>query len=554
VFHPKITILRYVPTQSAVDEGADRDTVLYRVLCSSRNLTFDRSWDTMLVLDGKLSQGRKNAYARNRPLARFVRELPRLVLHEAAPARLAHVGTIADELLRVEFEIPEGFDDLEFCPLGIEGGTSWPVLGYARMLVMAPFVGDEFVRRVAKDGGQYHLISRHESLDELSERSLSALTASYYMNTAADAADAALLDDEACPTETNVEPIASKALADNEVTVEPSVQLSGLHAKLFIADDGWNAHLWTGSANATPAAFESNVEFLVRLTGKKSRCGVSTFIESGSDTGENGGAPTDRVVRFSDFLLRYERSGPPIIDAQLRQLEDALDRARAIVVASRIAGTIQPGDAQPDRFQLQLAFPGGATGAWPKSVMVECSPITIREGYKPLRPPLGSEVVTFAPLSFEALTSFIGFRLTARESGRELHCGFVLNVPTTGMPSDREGRMLLSLLRNREQLLRYLLMLLADDEEAAARAADILETNQVGDRAGDQNGGFGLPLLEPLLQTLDRQPARLEQIARLIDDLQATPEGRLLVTEDFLQIWRPIWATVVASRGNARNE
>ena len=46
-----------------------------------------------------------------------------------------------------------------------------------------------------------------------------------------------------------------------------------LHAKLYVADDGWNAHLWTGSANATDAAFgeNENVEFLVQLTGKKAR-------------------------------------------------------------------------------------------------------------------------------------------------------------------------------------------------------------------------------------------------------------------------------------------
>src|SRR5690606_13044252 len=41
VFHPKLWALRMV--------GED-DEVLYRLLCLSRNLTFDRSWDTMLVL------------------------------------------------------------------------------------------------------------------------------------------------------------------------------------------------------------------------------------------------------------------------------------------------------------------------------------------------------------------------------------------------------------------------------------------------------------------------------------------------------------------------
>src|ERR1039458_4738867 len=80
VFHPKLTVLRY----TAQDGSASEETlppVVYRLLCSSRNLTFDRSWDTLLVLDGVLAQHRTNAFARNHSLARFVRELPGLCIN-----------------------------------------------------------------------------------------------------------------------------------------------------------------------------------------------------------------------------------------------------------------------------------------------------------------------------------------------------------------------------------------------------------------------------------------------------------------------------------------
>ncbi|MCK7495136.1 MAG: hypothetical protein MZW92_31610 [Comamonadaceae bacterium] len=40
VFHPKVWVLRLVK------DGAP---VRYRFLCSSRNLTFDSSWDTLLA-------------------------------------------------------------------------------------------------------------------------------------------------------------------------------------------------------------------------------------------------------------------------------------------------------------------------------------------------------------------------------------------------------------------------------------------------------------------------------------------------------------------------
>jgi len=66
VFHPKIWLLRYI---------SDDNHVIYKLLCLSRNITFDCSWDTILVLEGELS-GKKSL--RNQPLVDFIRYLPEL--------------------------------------------------------------------------------------------------------------------------------------------------------------------------------------------------------------------------------------------------------------------------------------------------------------------------------------------------------------------------------------------------------------------------------------------------------------------------------------------
>src|SRR5690606_28695408 len=65
-FHPKMWFLRFVERDAAA--------VRYRVLCASRNMTFDQCWDTLLCLDGSLSN-RRNAYAANHPLGRFIEAL-----------------------------------------------------------------------------------------------------------------------------------------------------------------------------------------------------------------------------------------------------------------------------------------------------------------------------------------------------------------------------------------------------------------------------------------------------------------------------------------------
>lgn len=80
VFHPKVWCLRYV---------ADGLPVIYRLLCLSRNLTFDRSWDTVLALEGELVD-RQKGYSANRPLSEFIGSLPTLAtkpLTEAAASR-----------------------------------------------------------------------------------------------------------------------------------------------------------------------------------------------------------------------------------------------------------------------------------------------------------------------------------------------------------------------------------------------------------------------------------------------------------------------------------
>jgi hypothetical protein len=280
VFHPKLTVLRFVADGGVA--GNEVPPVVYRLLCSSRNLTFDRWWDTMLVLDGPLARHRKNAFTGNRPLSPFVSALPALTLLPMAADAAAHVRTMADELLRVDFALPSGFDEVEFCPIGLDGPAAWPVLRHRQTLAMAPFVDEAFIRRFADAGQPLQLISRAESLDELSVEAIGRLSDAWYMSTAADPVPDVDVESEALTQGTAAADLEEGTAANgrDQVELSPALQLHGLHAKLFVWDDGWDAHVYTGSANATTAAFDRNIEFMVRLTGKKSRCGVAALLDT----------------------------------------------------------------------------------------------------------------------------------------------------------------------------------------------------------------------------------------------------------------------------------
>jgi len=66
VFHPKVWVLRYL-------DGSQ--TPRYRLLCLTRNLTFDRSWDAVAAFDG-IVKDRERGLSVNRPLVQFLEALP----------------------------------------------------------------------------------------------------------------------------------------------------------------------------------------------------------------------------------------------------------------------------------------------------------------------------------------------------------------------------------------------------------------------------------------------------------------------------------------------
>jgi hypothetical protein len=175
------------------------------------------------------------------------------------------VRRFVDELKRVEFVLPEPFEELEFVPLGIKGYGKQPFAGsYDDLFVVSPFVSAEAIgdlHRAVDKKGALHLVSRSEELSLVSAVTLRQCTTVQAFNDRTYEEEGEASDADAAKPE-----------------------LSGLHAKIFIADEGWNSSVWCGSANATAAAFNINVEFLTRLVGKKSQVGIKAFLAAEKGT------------------------------------------------------------------------------------------------------------------------------------------------------------------------------------------------------------------------------------------------------------------------------
>ena len=516
VFHPKVWVLRLC---------SPSEPVLYRLLVLSRNLTFDRSWDVMLVLDGQVTD-RKKAFAKNHPLGDFVAALPDLAVRPVPRRIRSDIERVQAELRRVRFELPEGFEEVRFWPLGLGGSPSWPFGGRVdRMLVISPFVSESCLTRLTESGEDHVLVSRLESLDVLDQGCLDPFSS---VRVLSDGAHPEPLDD--------IEEGDESGDTDSKGASEASTSLAGLHAKTYIADAGWKARLWTGSANATDAAFHGNVEFLVELVGRKGRCGVDAVL-----------GQTEDNVSLADLLQEYSPpvEAPPRDPVQER-LEARVYATRRLLAEAGLVATVAPVEGE-DEYRLSLRVPERLPLEIPPEVRARCWPITLKEAAAVTVPggpqdrPEARVLATFGPISFEALTSFFAFDLHSAEDSRTASARFVLNLPMEGTPKDRRQRILLSILQNRDQVLRYLLLLLAEGGLDPRAALDLTRAVTGGD-SEDRGGSAGLPLLEALVRALHRSPEKLDQIARLVDDLNETPEGRELLPKDFEAIWQPIWS------------
>lgn len=512
LFHPKVWVMEFT---------AEGEPAVYRFLCLSRNLTFDRAWDTCLCLEGRLT-GRKRGYTRNGPLADFLTALPERAVRPCGPALRAEVGRIAEAVRRVDFNVPEPFEDFVIHPLGLVPGHSWPFPPSQRALAVSPYLAASTVSRLKQEHGLEVLIARPEAIDEVrfhSREGSDALPEQCFVLAPSADLDARESDDDDASHETGA-PGASPAGVP---------ELTGLHAKLFLMENGLETRLFTGSANATNAAFGLNVELVVELIGPTKLCGIDALLGAEDDP---------RLGTIRSLLQRYAPEAPEPVDEEQRALERRLDGLARDLATSHLSATAsEVGEGQSWNLTLSGRLP-----TMPAEAGVRVWPVTLSSEHARAVPPEAEgTLATFEGISFEALTAFFGIEVSLQVGTSKATRRFAVTVELQGAPEDRRERLLRSFLKDRRQVLRLLLLLLMDE---GADVSMFIQASQ--DPDGNTAGPFGGPLeatlLEALLRSLDASPDRIDHVARLIEDLDRTPEGRELLPEGLEEIWEPIRA------------
>ena len=311
MFHPKVWVLNF---------EAENGTAIYRVLCLSRNLTFARSWDTCLCLEGQLTK-RQRGYWRNKPLADLLQALPGLTTTPITPELREDLDRMAYEVRRVDFRPPQPFSDFHVHHFGLWRRRKWSFPTATRSLVVSPYLVGSTVKKLVREHGLEILVSRPEAFEDvLSNQGSEALPRTCYVLSPGASLESREADEQ------------GEVQVDSPPPIQDQVELAGLHAKLFLFENGREARLFTGSANATDAAFQQNVEVLVELVGRTKDCGIGSFLGQENDP---------RLESIRSLLQEYQP--PDSIEARddtKRALERSADRLARQIGAARLIATL----------------------------------------------------------------------------------------------------------------------------------------------------------------------------------------------------------------------
>ncbi len=484
LFHPKIWVLRY---------GGPNGTS-HRLLCGSRNLTGDVSWDAMVRIDGVAQDARSRP--ENRPLADLVEALPTLSARALPSDRLERVIKLARELRTIVWEPPADVTSLSFHTFGLQRRRGAPPIVEAmrgrRILIVSPFLDDAGLSGISEDT-EAIVVSRAEALERLAPETLKDLSFRI------------------------VNPLAGLAdpedAAEETTRAQPQGVLGGLHAKIYVVERARQAHLFIGSPNATSAGlFDGNVEFLVEMSGGPRALGIDAFI--GPDAG------------FARMLETYEPSGgatEPLEEAIGRELDNLLRR----VADAQFAATVDRRDGSCDETVTSL-----------KQIELEADTrvtlgLLTRPGSVGDLSDGATANAVFADLPLADVTPFLVVRAQRTEGHVVVERATVVRAVLINDPEGRLDEVVARQVDTPEKFLRFLALLLGLGESPFANPGVL-----GGDgAAATWFTGAGPGLFELLVRSVADRPEAIDDLDRLITRLQATERGRAVLPDGFTDLW-----------------
>lgn len=474
-FHPKTWTLQY--------EDADGNQH-FRFIVLSRNLTFDRSWDVAVSLDGKMTGGRhRSSY----PIVDFLEYLKYNALEGVSlkTEKRRILNALIQDLPFVRFSLEDKrFLDFEIIPLGI--GTvdidKDPLMtnSFHDMFIMSPFVSSGVLqsfdnRKILKINNR-HLITRTTELHKIAGK-----LNNFKVFTIKDA----VVEGE-------------EIVSDNETS---NVQQQDIHAKIYLMTKASSSTLYLGSMNASDNGLHRNIEMLLKLSAYRYYLNIEQ-IEADLF------GPDEKWNPFEEIDLNDVDSKEPE-----QNEKDALERMIKMICRLRAKAVVeQTGDSY--KITITIACP---REGFPDAEIAPAR--TVRT--QPL-----AEKMVFEDLSALELTEL--YRITAK--GKTENITRMMLIPTE-MPLNRDDMVVRSILKDKRAFVDYLAFILGDDYVLSALEMEKTTSDRDNDHRSEE---VGLPAIyEKMLKVAYSEPERLKEIRHIMDRIADCD----VIPDEFIQMY-----------------
>ena len=492
-FHPKVWVIRY---------ESKGQLPKYRVLITSRNLTFARDWDMAFSTDGNVSDKEQ---PKNKPLVHFLQ-----FLNTTGKKKIP--ASFFTDLMKVKFDIPDKFESFKFVPIGIQNPETQkqyinPLTSakaaWDEMLIISPFVDkttlDTLYQSINK---KPYLLSRKEELDGVAEDTLSLFNCWQFSKFFQEAEYFQELEED------GIIPVSQN-----------------LHAKLFVAMNENIPFWYLGSANCSDPAQERNVEFMVELkvsniTGLKTKDIFNALTDPNK---------TEGITLFTpyEFSARVNVEEQQRIDLAIRKIKYDLTRMPLKGKAELIEGGTAYNlsiEINATEFNLPTDF----------QIKVKPLPEHKKAGVV-LKTKTINVIRDFTGYAETALSIFLEFEISKENIA---YSRFLLPMEIE-LPESRLNKIFTSIINSREKFLKYLTFILTGEETDLIGNSN--SAKQKPSASGSDSWAFtGTPVYEKLLIAASRYPEKLKSIDALIQHLKAesVEVEETIITAEFESFWQ----------------
>lgn len=485
-FHPKVWIIKETNREEKNDQQI-------KVIVMSRNLTLDNNLDMVVNLTGKIGKQNVNN-EKHQPLIDFLSSLISLMGRGTANNKdivrdqKKKIKTVIEAIRRVEhFEVDTDLfekDGYEFIPMlfgqNLNKNIRYPEAWQGtEQMTISPFIDLKTLQELDKNIKNRHIL----------------VTTSGYVSK-----DIYNLFDK----ESHKIYVMKDGMTHNDIMP------TDLHAKTYLVCNPkgeYGNFLFIGSANATPAAFHANSEFVIRLQYKYGKHLVfdtfrKEFLQMDSKDEES------KIFETVNFLPESEET---------HETSELKKFVRNYITGDFTAQCQAKSDGKydilikachhNDKYQIQIAPLQAA-------------------GYKVK---LGNE----ATLSNLTLAQLSDFYIISIEDADGEKMEKVIKIPTEGIPyEERDIAIYKSIVDSKEKFLRYLSFMLTDDIDEylfdAEQSMKLISQNGNGTEATP----ISFNIYEQLLKAASSNPKKFKEIEDVIKKI-----GKEEYTKEFLEVF-----------------